>query len=333
MPEITIRKAAGNPEGTLHIDRYLTNFSEMFVQEQSNFISNVAATNIPVLKESDKFVKYPRGYFWRDDVRVRPLGGRPVQSSYKVESDNYNAEEWALEAVIDDRLRANADDPINLEQNATELLTQKQMIRSDRLWAAAFFTTGVWTNDYVGGADFTQFSDPNSDPIRDIEEKSKLMMMTTARRPNTLIVGANVDTELKNHPDVLDRIKYTQRGVVTDELLAALFNVGSYRTAASIYETAAEGATSDIEWVGNPDAMLLCYIAPTGGLNTPTAIARFSWTGLIPGATNQFGGVIERGRDDRAKSDWFQSRTAFALKKVSADLGIFFSGAVSPPSN
>ena len=80
-------------EGTLHVDAYLTNISESFMQEATNFISPVAATNIPVLNASDKFVKYPRGYFWRDEAEVRPLGGRPVQVSYKVESDNYNAEE------------------------------------------------------------------------------------------------------------------------------------------------------------------------------------------------------------------------------------------------
>jgi hypothetical protein len=329
----TIRKAASNPQGTLHNDRYLTNFSEMFMQEERAFAASRVATNIPVLKESDKFVKYPRGYFWRDEVKVRPLGGRPVQASYATEPDNYNCEEWALEATLDDRLRANADEPINLEENATVLLTQKQMIRAERLWSGVCWGTGIWTNDYVGGADFAQFSDPNSDPIRVIEEKSKLMMSQAAKRPNRLVVGANVDTELRNHPDILDRIKYTQRGIVTDELLAALFGVEEYACLTSVYETAAEGATSDIDWINNPDAMLLCYVAPQAGLNTPTAVARFSWTGLVPGATNKLGGVISRGREDRAKSDWFQSANAFAYKKVSADLGIFFSGAVSPPSN
>jgi hypothetical protein len=33
--------------------------------------------------------------------------------------------------------------------------------------------------------------------------------------------------------------------------------------------------------------------------------------------------VIERGRLDRAKSDWFHVRMAFGQKIVSPDLGIF----------
>lgn len=330
----TIKKASGaNAEGPLHVDGYLTSYSEAYAQEESAFVSGVAASNIPVTKQSDLFVKYPRGYFWRDQVARRPLGGRPVQASYKVSSDTYIAEEWALEHVIDDRQRANTDQPINLEENATMLLTQAQMIRSDRLWAQSFFTTGVWTSDFIGGADFMQFSDPNSDPLREIEEKSVLMQSSAARRPNTLIAGANVNTEFVNHPDIIDRIKYTQRGVVTADILAAMFGVQNYRVAASVYNSAKEGATDDVDFIVDPDSFWLGYIAPQAALNTPTAIGRFAWTGLVPGATNSLGGVISRGRDGRAYSDYFHSRTAFALKAVSVDLGIFFSHAVSPPSN
>ncbi len=75
--------------------------------------------------------------------------------------------------------------------------------------------------------------------------------------------------------------------------------------------------------------MLLLYIDPSAGLDSPTAIANFAWTGLIPGATNAIGGVMERGRDDRAHSDYFQERMAWDLQKVAADLGVYFSGAIA----
>jgi hypothetical protein len=44
--------------------------------------------------------------------------------------------------------------------------------------------------------------------------------------------------------------------------------------------------------------------------------------------TNALGGVIERGRDERAHSDWFQDRMAWDMKIVAQDLGIFFRNAV-----
>lgn len=317
-------------QGTLHVDRYLTGFSEAFIQAPSNFITPVAATNIPVTNASDLYVKYPRGYFWRDLAEVRPLGGRPPQVGYKVEPDTYKAEEWALEHTVDDRQRANTDAPIRLDENATNLLTQIQLIRQDRIWASKFWTTGVWSNDVVLGVKWDAAS---STPIQDIDEWKEVMAQNTAMMPNTFIMGANVKKTLRNHADVIDRIKYTQTGVAEEALLARLFGVDNVRTARSVYNTAQEGGNDEFRHIIDPDSAWLGYIAPSAGLDTPTAIARWAWTGLIPGAMNQYGGVMTRGRDDRAYTDWFHNRTAFDMTVVSSDLGIFFVDVVGALSN
>src|SRR5207244_4625024 len=54
---------------------------------------------IPVLKQTDKYVVYDRGYFWRDEAAPRPLGGRPRQVGYKVGEGTYGATEYGLEHV------------------------------------------------------------------------------------------------------------------------------------------------------------------------------------------------------------------------------------------
>jgi hypothetical protein len=320
-------------QGAIHVDQYLTDYSLAYMQDSRNFMAGVASSNIPVQKESDKYVIYPPGYFWRDEAQVRPLGGRPVQVSYKIDSGQYLAEEWALEHTIDDRQRANADAPINLDLNATRLLTGKQMIRADRIWSQKFFQSGVWTNETSGLGDFTPFNDASSEPISVIDEYKDIMAQTTGMLPNTLIVGVNVKRALRSNPDITDRIKYTQTGIANDGLLASLFEVDNFRVARAVYNTALEGGTDDFQFISDPNAMLLAYIDPSPSLESPTAIGRFSWTGLIPGATNDMGGVINRGRDDRAYSDWFHNRQAFDLKQVAPDLAVFFANAVVPVSN
>jgi hypothetical protein len=100
----------------------------------------------------------------------------------------------------------------------------------------------------------------------------------------------------------------------------------------SIYNAAQEGAEDDFEYIVDPNGAWLGYIEPTAGMDAPTAIARFGWTGLIPGSTGQNGGVITRGRDERAYSDWIHSRNAFDYKLVSPDLGVYFTNANLPTS-
>lgn len=326
---------AQNIEGTLHVDQYLTDYSVMFVQDSMNFVAQRATSVIPVNKQTDKYVFYDRGYFWRDEVAPRPLGGRPRQAGYKIGEGTYSAVEYGLEHTVDDRQRANADDPIRLDENATILLTQKNLIKQDRTWATKFFTTGIWTTDVTGVASspssvqFLQFNDATSDPIGVIDEYKDAITELTGFRPNTLVLGSDVKRVLRSHPDIADRIKYTMPGVADEAILASLFEVANVVTARSVYNTADEGATNSFSFIVNKKAMLLAYIEPNPGLDSPTALATFAWTGLVPGATNAIGGVIETGRDGRAHSDYFQGRMAWDMAVVSADLGVFFDAAVA----
>lgn len=326
---------ATNIEGRLHVDRYLTNFSVMFVQDNRNFIAQRAASVIPVQKQTDLYVVYERGYFWRDEAQPRPLGGRPQQVGYKLGEGNYNAREWALEAIVDDRQRANADEPIRLDENATTLLTQKQLIKQDRIWCQSFFTPGVWThqmqgvNTAVGAGTFLNFNDAGSTPIEVIDEQKDEIAKRTGFMPNCLVLGAAVKRAMRTHPDISDRIKYTQTGIADDDILATLFEVDNVITARSVYNAADEGAADDFQFIADERAMLLMYVDPNPGLDSPTAVANFAWTGLIPGETNAMGGVMERGRDDRAHSDFFQNRMAWDLRQVAPDLAVFFNEAVN----
>jgi hypothetical protein len=323
-----------NIQGTLHIDRYLTSFSVNFVQDRRVFIAQRAASVIPVLKQTDQYVVYDRGYFWRDEVAPRPLGGRPQQVGYKILNGTYSATEYALEHVVDDRQRANVDDPIRLDENATTLLTQKHMIKQDRVWVQNFFKTGVWTTDVAGVASspstdqIVQWNDAKSDPIGDVDTYKDVINESTGFMPNIMVLGPAVKRVLRSHPDIADRIKYTQTGVADEDVLSKLFEVDSVVTARSVYNSAAEGAANAFTYMADPYSAWLGYIEPNPGLDSPTAIANFAWTGLIPGVTNTIGGVIERGRDDRAHSDYFQGRMAWALEKISADLGVFFHDAI-----
>lgn len=338
---MNMRKA--DVSGTTNPDTYLTNYSFQLTQDDASFVAGVASSMIPVEIEAGKYNVYEPGYFWRDEVKVRPLGGRPAQVGYGVTDGNYSAEEWALEHTIDDRTRRNSRAQINLDENATRLLTGKQMIRADRIWADNFFKSGAWGMEVTGDANpanvdadtFLLWDDDASTPISDIEEWKELIRLATGMEPNTLVLGANVRKRIKNHPDFVDRIKYTSSAAITNAVMAALFEVENLRTARALYNTANErlpgdqGGGKDLTYIVDPNSALLAYIDPNPSLNSPTAIANFAWTGLVPGMTNDMGGVMSRGRDGRAYSDYFHSRQAFDLRKVSDDLAVFIHGATT----
>lgn len=328
--------------GQLHVDQLLTNISVSWAQDQANFVADKIFPAVQVNKESDLYAIYEKGYFYRDELAARPLGGRPQQTGYEVKTGRYACTEWALEHLVDDRVRTNADQPFDVDMAAMRLLTTKAMIRRDNLWTSQFFTTGLWGVDWVGNTSatadgaagtpntFLQFDQSGSDPIGFFDQRRLAIAGNTGYAPNVLVLGTGAYRVLKNHPSVTDRIKYTQRGIVTPDILAELFDVERVVIPMGVQNTAHEGQVDSIGYIVDPLSAMLVYAAPAPSLNSPSAGYTFAYTGLLPGYTNAFGGVIERGREELAHSDVFQIRAAYDQRIVASELGEFFLQCVSP---
>src|SRR3954465_7897357 len=102
----------------LHVDSYLTDLSVSWSQKSDQFIADKVFPVVPVAQQSDLYAVYDKGFFYRDEMRVRPLGGRPNKAGYAISNQTYRCEEWALEHAIDDRTRSNADKPLDPDRAA-----------------------------------------------------------------------------------------------------------------------------------------------------------------------------------------------------------------------
>lgn len=322
--------------GDLHVDRLLTELSVSWVQDSGAFVANRVFPIVPVKKQSDLYAVYDKGYFYRDEMQERPLGGEAKEAGYGVSTATYRCTEDALAHKVDDRVRANADQPLDPDRAAMRFLTSQAMVHLDRLWAADYFKTGVWGNtDQTGVAaapaanQFLQFDQSGSKPIQFIRGRASAIASLTGFRPNKLVLGNDVFDTLSEHPDVIDRIKYSQFGVSTEQILAQLFHVDEVIVAQAVQNTANEGQANAISWIVNSKAMLLVYAADSPAIDTPSAGYTFAWTDLIPGSTNAMGGVIQRMRDEKAHSDYFEIRQAVDTAPVATELGQFFASAVA----
>lgn len=343
---------ADNIVGSVYVDTFLTNYSERFVQSVDSYIAGRASTIIPVQQQSGYFATFDRSYWLRDELAPRPLGGAPVQATQGVGKKSYFVDEYALEFFVDDRQRANITGPNNTNPygpsdfSAVEFLTQKALIRRDRLWSTTFFNNTTWNYNYAGVASaptatqFIAWDQVGSNPIADVDRWKRQVQLATGMRPNTMVLGTAVIDKLRLNPYIQDLIKYTQIGVATEQLLAGLFGVDNILVAQSVYNAAAETtdpATSEnYQWNVPANAAWLGYIAPTASLNSPTAVAGFAWAGLM----NQLGGtgqsasgfVIRRGRDQRSASDFYHVHDAMSFKAVSPELGVFAQAVVTLPA-
>ena len=317
-----------------HIDRALTNVSVAYLQDASAFIADKVFPIVPVKRQSDVFYTYNKGDFMRDEAQVRGAGTESAGGDYGVvANDPYYCRKHAFHKDITEEERVNYDEPLNADTDATDFVSQKMLIRREMEWASKFFKTGVWGTEVSGAASnpsegqTLHWDLPTSNPIKDITDAAVKMASETGFKPNTLVLSPYAFNALKNHEDILDRIKYTQKGIVTTDLLATLFEVEHVYVAWGVVNSAAKGAADAVDFIMGKHA-LLCYSAPRPALRKPSAGYIFAWTGLE--GSGAYGNRIVRLPMDQLGlgTERIEGEIAFDVKKVCADLGIFFKDIV-----
>lgn len=322
----------------VHVNRPLTTMTVGWLQSQDHFIAHRVFPNVPVQHRSDEYYVWDRGSFNMDQAKKRAPATRAAYAGIGLGTDTYSVDVWALADTIPDQVRDNADPGLNLELNKARVLMNKMLISKERDFMSNYFTTGVWATDAVGaaspsGAQLLHWSDPQSDPIGDVRRAKTAMLESTSLMPNDLTFTQPVMDALVDHPDIIDRVKYSG-GVgnanparVSSQALATLFEVDRILVARGTVNTAAEGAAATSEFIGGKHA-LLTYSPAAAGIMEAAAGYTFSWTNYV-GASNEFGVATRTWREDPIRASWVEAEMAYQHKKVAADLGYFFSGIVA----
>lgn len=309
----------------IHIDQPLTNISVAYVQDAKNFIADRVFPSIPVEKQSNKYFVFDRTTFMRDQMQKRAAGEESAGTGYSLSNDSYFCDVFALHKDISDFDRANTDSPLDADRSATTLITQSGLVRKEVQWVADYFTTGVWGTDNTLATKWSDYA--SSDPIGDLDVAKLAILEATGQQGNVLVLGLRTFNQLKNHPDIVDRIKYTSARVVTEEVLASLFGVDEVLVPRSVADLVAEGKTPAPALLHGKHALLL-HRAASPGLETPSAGYTFTWTGLAAGFAG-LGMAMEKFRMPQLKSDRIEGHCAFDFKAVAPSLGYFFNAAVA----
>jgi hypothetical protein len=320
--------------GDIHVNVPLTNLSVAYMQSLDEFIADKVFPGIPVEHKSNLYYKYDKGMWFRANSAERAPSTESAGTGFTVTTDNYTCHVYAVHKDISDIDRANQDTPeIDLDRDATQLITRDLLLRKELSWASSYFTTGVWTNtDQTGVASapttnqFLQWNQTAATPIEDITAQRLAIAQATGYTPNKLVLGPYVFNALKNHPEFTDRIKYTQRGIITPDLIAAILDIDAVLIPLVTENTAIEGAADSLSFVYGKSA-LLAYAAPGAGLLQPSAGYTFNWTGYI--GASQMGTRMKRFRMENIASDRVEGELAFTQKLVGGDLAVFFATAVA----
>ena len=313
---------AGNrPDtGDVHVNALLTNLSIAYIND--SYIADKVFPIVMVNKQSDIIPLYTKAYWFRDEAKERAPGTEAAKSGWAVDNTNtFFTKCYALAKEIPDEVRLNADAPYDFDRDATTWVTDKLMMKRETLFAAAVNAGSIWTTNTTVTTKWSDFA--NSDPVNDIKTGNRTMTQLIGRQANTLVMGQLVFDRLTEHPDFMEKIKYTQTGIVTEALIARALNLDNLYVAYAIYESAVEGATSSMAPIWDDDAVLL-YVPTAPSLLAPAAGYTFIWRPLVGGGA-QF---MRRFRVESRSVDVIEGRTFVHHKVTSADAGVRWADCV-----
>lgn len=309
----------------VHVDQLLTNVSIGY--SNAGYIADQIFPVVPVDKQSDKYLTYDKSHWFRNEAKIRATGTKSERGGWNYSSDTYFCDRFSYGHEIYDEERDNADNAFQLDSDAAEFATDKILMQREVAFASGFFTTSVWGTDKTGGTDFTRWSDyAGSTPLVDVSDWMDTIEASIGREANRLVMGKQVWTKLKWHPDLIDTIKYTQRAQMGLDLAATLFEVERILVGRAIYTTSPEGtaeASVSYSRIWGKHALLI-YVPNTPSLRQPAAGYTFTWQ-RVPQSLR----YIKRMRDEEREADIIEANAYYDHKVTGAAAGLFGSTVIA----
>jgi Phage major capsid protein E len=314
MPQIS-------PSQARVVDPVLTTIAQGY--QNSEMIAPFLFPTVPVPLRGGNIITFGKEAFMLYGSQRAP-GENTKRVSFGYAGAPYALADYSLEGLVPMEISQEAANGpgIDLGQGAIVSVSAIMALRLEKQSADIARTAGSYAaaNKVTksGTAQWSDFSG-TSDPINDIEIAKEAIRAATGKRPNTITMGAAVMAKLRQHPKIIDRIKYTGRDVATVELLAALFGVARVVVGDAIYSNDAGTAFTDV-WGKD---VVVAY----------TEIGSMASNGLPSyGYTYQLNGypVVEEPYYDRSAKSWIYPVTrAEAPVLASASAGYLIINAVA----
>lgn len=319
---------------SVHIDAPLTNLTIAYVQDQNNFVADKVFPTVAVERQSDKYYEYDRANMNRSgDVKKLAPRTEVNRIGQKISNTSYFADVYGLGMDFDQQTLANEDTALDIRSSGAQTLTTRLLIHREEQFASTFFAAGVWGTQTTPANLWSDYT--NSTPLVDVTTASRTMQLKSGGfKPNTMVVGKEVRDVLVNHPKVLARLNggstVQNPALVTDNMLAQIFEVENFYVMEAVQNTSVEGVAESNAFIGGKHALLV-HGPKNAGLMVPAAGLTFAWNTLE--GVNNLGVTVESFSDDALKrqqvAEHIQVKMSYDMKVTGADLGYFFNTVVA----
>jgi hypothetical protein len=292
--------------------------------QQNNLAGMLLFPRVPVTQRGGKIITFGKEAFMQYANMLRAPGQNTRRVQFGYAGSPYALSDYSLEGQvpIETEQEAQAVPGIDIAQRTVNGV---QAIMANRLEIAqAALATNAANyaasnkTTLSGTAQWSDLTSGASHPIKDVEVAKEAIRKQTGKRPNVIEIPAAVWAFLKQHPDIIGRLVYTQREIATPELVAMLFGVDQVVIGDSVY------ANDDGTFVDTWGKDVVLAYTPTASV-AAQGLPSYGYTYQLVGYPQ----VEEPYQDRNAKSWIYPVDDAVAPVIAGAESGYVIKGAVA----
>lgn len=301
----------------------LTNVSQAYRNDPLQFIAEKVFPVVTVPKKEFNIYYYGKENLKKvtNDRRTR-FGETPIVDFSTSSKPFGPLTSHEIRGGIDFDQDTMTEAPLDAEIDIVNNLSEVMALNKERAVAGVMGDTSVMTqNTTLSGTD--QWSDyGNSSPFTDLQTAANDQRLNGLRPANTLIMSYYTFSVLQQHPDLLERVKYSNIASLTLELMTSLFGqfgIQNILVSSAVEDSAAEGldASNDFVWGKN---VWLAYV--TGGPSLRTVNGGYLFT-------LENGRYVDSWFEQGKKTKWIRNNDYYLPEVVGPEAFYLIKNAVA----
>jgi hypothetical protein len=298
----------------------MTGIAAKFMQDSNGFVGRRLFPIFNAGLQSAAYYVFDKANLLNFPQNIQRAPGTGYSRSLmKLSDDTFNCREYGHEEPVDDGEREKYGIALDADAAATRRATNVIMCNHEIRVKTKATAAGVPTS-----TPGTKWDQANSDPVGDVDVAKGTILQGCGMPANTMLINWDNFRILKEHAKVTDKIKYTQKGIVTLDMLAGVFGVENMLLAYTVQNTANEGQAITPSFIWG-DAVILAHVEAAQDLMSPNFGRTFAWTKF----TGQDGVLVDTYREDKVKSDVHRAVQWTDEKMVGTDCGFYLSNTLA----
>lgn len=252
------------------VDPILTDIARGYTHPER--VGSVLFPRVEVLQRGGKIIQFGKESFRLLNTRRAP-GSATKSVSFGYSGDPYLLVQDALDVPLPRELmeEAQAVPGIDLGKRAVNLAMQSLTLGLEYEQAKlATDPNSYGPNNKMVLTGNSQWTNPESDPLGDIDAAKEVVRRGAGVDPNRMVISKPIYNQLKLHPKIVERFKYTTSDSITTKMLANLFDLDELAVGKAVAMAQAASEDSPFEDVWG-DSVVLAYVpANPKGMEEPS---------------------------------------------------------------